>query len=121
MNVNRLYRVQIYICSDIVFKTLDGIVIPGPEGVYEKYVRGIPVKETIVYHTKSDRYIDFETKEKYKLGINGVLKMGDMYINLECGLKPILNINFEKNNMSRKRILKTLSNSKLLNKKEDDK
>lgn len=121
MNVNRLYRVQIYICSDIEFKTLDGTVIPEPEGVYVKLVRGIPVKETTVYHTKSDRYIDFETKEKYKLGINGDLKAGDMYINLECGLKPILNINFEKNNMSRKKILKTLFKSQLLNKKEDDK
>ena len=62
MNVNRLYCVHIYVCSNIIFKNLDGTVIPEPDGIYEKYVRGVPVKETIVYHTKSDRYIDFETK-----------------------------------------------------------
>ena len=121
MNINRLYRVQIYICSKITFRNLDGIDIPEPGGIYEKIVECVPVKKTTVFHTKNNHFIDLESKEKYKLGTKNVFNLGDMFIDLQSGLKPICNIGFEKTNMSRKRILKTLSNGKLLNKKEDDK
>ena len=120
MNTNRLYRVQIYVSTNITFKNLDGVVILEPHDIYEKYVRGVFVKNTIVYHTRNDHFIDLESKEKYRLGISKVVNTGDMYISLESGFKPV-NINFKKNNMSRKRILMSLSNNKLLNKKEDDK
>ena len=64
MNVNRLYFAQIYICSDITFKNLDGTVIPEPDGIYEKLVKSTWVKETIVYHTNGNRYIDLVIKAK---------------------------------------------------------
>ncbi|MBQ8192960.1 MAG: hypothetical protein IJZ46_02700 [Bacilli bacterium] len=47
-----------------------------------------------------------------------------MYIYLKKGLMPITevyDVDFKRNDMRKKRILKTLYSSKLLNKKEDDK
>jgi len=92
-------------------------------GTVEKNIIGDFVKNAIVYK-KNNTYIDLVSKEVYKLGFDEVSKIGQMYINLNKGLKPLdqcLDVNFEKENMSRKRIIRTLSKSKLLNKKEDDK
>lgn len=112
MNVNRLYVAQIYVnyeCkleSDLLF-----------------YRRGKYLKNALVYHDDYHDYIDMISGEKYKLGIEGT-DLGDMYINLQNGLRPVnevFDVQFKRTNMGKRRILKNLCNSKLLNKKEDDK
>ena len=120
MNVNRLYAAQIYVCSDIEEKMLDDSFF---FSTVERNYIGIFVKNTIVYN-HNNTYIDLVSNEIYKIGLDNISKIGQMYINLKKGLRPLeqcLEINFEKENMSRKRIIRTLSKSKLLNKKEDDK
>ena len=85
--------------------------------------KGLYVKISAVYTDKYGRYIDLESGEIYKLGIKNTF-LGDMYINIKYGLVPVREIpdvEFKKVNMSKKRIIKKLSNSTLLNKKEDDK
>lgn len=112
VNVNRLYVAQIYV--NYYYKVLDDLTIDR---------KGMFVKNAVVYYDKFNRYIDLVSGEKYKLGIYDTY-LGNMYIRLNDGLIPIsriYDITFENENMSRKRIVRTLSNSKLLNKKEDDK
>lgn len=116
MNVNRLYVAQI----NIVFEEIPGSI----RGRFrETEIKGRFLKYAIVYHDDNGRYIDLISGENYKLGI-GDTDLGDMYIYLKKGLMPITevyDVDFKRNDMSKKRILKTLYSSKLLNKKEDDK
>jgi len=112
MNVNRVYVVVIFVNTH--YKIEDDLTISR---------KGSYVKITSVYVNNYDEYIDLESGEKYKIGLSSTF-LGEMYINFRYGLVPIReipDIKFDKSNMSKKRILKTLSNSKLLNKKEDDK
>ena len=113
MNVNRVYVAQIFVNSKCEVE--DDLTI-SREGTY--------VKSVIVYRKRNGKYVDFVSGEVYKTNMDDI-SVGDMYINFECGLIPInqiFNVNFDKENVSKKRILKTLSNSMLLNnKKEDDK
>ena len=119
MNVNRLYIAQIYVCSNVEIGNTDFFL-----GIVEREFTGIFCKNTIVYHTKNNNYVDLFSNEKYILGFEKVSKIGQMYINLKYGFKPLnqfFDVDFKKENMSRKRIIRTLSKSKLLDKKEDDK
>jgi hypothetical protein len=123
MNVNRLYVAIIYVCTK---KEIDPKSFCLEYGLphYVNEWKGRFCKPAIVYHVKDNCYIDIETKEKYKLGLEDECNVGDMYINLKSGLKPlytVFDVEFKKNNMSKKRIIRTLSRSKLLNKKEEDK
>lgn len=115
MDVCKLYVASVYVCK----KKFDIETYP-----FIMNSSGIFCKSTIVYHIDKNIYIDLITKEKYKLGINGVSNVGEMYINLENGLIPlhdIFDVEFKSKNMSRRRIVKTLCKSELLNNKEDDK
>lgn len=110
MNVSRLYVASIYVCHSCKF-----------DGLYY-FKDGKFLKSAVVYHD-GHRYIDLLSGEKYRLGINNS-DVGDMYINLKRELIPIhdyYDLDFKKDNMSKRRILKKLSKAKLLNKKEDDK
>lgn len=112
MNVNRLYVAQIYV--NYHYEILKDLTIER---------KGKFVKNAVVYHDEYNRYIDLISGEKYKLEINDTY-LGNMYICLNNGLIPIdrvFDVNFDRCNMSRKKIVKNLSKSKLLNKKEDDK
>lgn len=112
MNINRVYAVVIFVNNQ--YQIEDDLTI---------FRKGKYVKITAVYVNDYNEYIDLESGEKYEIGLSSTF-LGDMYINLKYGMIPIVEIpdvKFEKNNMSKKRILKKLSNSKLLNKKEDDK
>ena len=125
MNVNRLYVAQIYVCTKAELDL---------ESFGSKY--GLPYcikkwegkfcKPAIVYHSEDNHYIDLGTGEKYKLGFDDIndVGVGEMYINLKSGLRPlyeVFDVKFKYNNMRKKRIIKTLCKSKLLNEKEDDK
>ena len=123
MNVNRLYVASIYVCTKSELAPKSFSLEYGLPYCVKEW-KGKFCKPAIVYHSKDNCYIDLSTKEKYKLGLEDVCNVGDMYINLKAGLKPlyeVFDVKFEKNNMSKKRIIRTLSRSKLLNKKEDDK
>ena len=112
VNINRLYVAQIYV--NYHYKILDDLTIDR---------KGKFVKNAVVYHDEFNRYIDLISGESYKLGIYDTY-LGNMYIYLDNGLIPInriYDVKFDRCNMSRKRIIRTLSKSKLLNKKEDDK
>lgn len=112
VNVNRLYVAQIYV--NYYYKVLDDLTIDR---------KGMFVKNAVVYYDKFNRYIDLVSGEKYKLGIYDTY-LGNMYICLNDGLIPIsriYDVNFDRCNMSKKKIVKILAKSKLLNKKEDDK
>lgn len=112
MNVNRLYVAQIYV--NCHYQILDDLTIDR---------KGIFVKNAVVYHDGFNKYIDLVSGEKYKLGIYDT-SLGNMYISLNNGLIPIskvYDVNFDRCNMSKKKIVKKLAKSKLLNKKEDDK
>jgi len=89
----------------------------------ERNFKGIFVKNAIVYN-KNNSYIDLMSWETYKLGLDNVFEIEQLYIKLTNGLKPLnqfFDVDFKKENISRKRIIRTLSKSKLLNEKEDDK
>lgn len=121
MNVNRLYVALIYVCTS---SELDPKSLKYGLRYYAEEWKGKFCKPAIVYHSEDNCYIDLITKEKYKLGLGDVCNVGEMYINLKAGLKPlykVVDVDFKKDNMSKRRIIRTLSKSKLLNKKEDDK
>ena len=110
MNVNRLYVAQIYI---ITKKEED-------EGFV--YTEGEFVKQAIVYHYRNNKYIDLISDEIYKIQAQNA-KVGEMIINLQLGLIPVnenVDVKFDRTNMCKKRILKNLSNSKLLNEEDDE-
>ena len=110
MNVHRLYIASIYICY---ISKLDG---------YDFFKEGKFLKNAIVYHD-DEKYIDLLSGEKYKIGLDNSY-VGQMYVNLKRGLIPIFDyydLEFKKDNMSKRRILKIISKAELLNKKEDDK
>ena len=111
MNVNRVYAATIYVniqCQN--------------NGKYTTR-QGKYLKMSLVYHDEYNDYIDLISGEKYELGLEDTYP-GDMYIYLKHGLKPVnevYNISFKKQDMPKKKILKSISNAILLNKKEDDK
>ena len=123
MNINRLYLAQIFICTEIE-DDYDNYVIMFNQKFYGQKKYGKFCKKTIVYHDKNDQYIDIQSGEKYKKNFEYDLKVGEMCINVEEGIIPINQlpqINFKRKNMSKRKILKKLSNTSLYNKKEEDK
>ena len=122
MNINRLYVAQIYVCTSS--EVVDTCINNAFYFYIETEYKGKFCKNTIVYRSGSGCYIDLFSKERYKVGLEHVSKVGQMYINFHEGLKPLsdcYDVNFDKNNISRKGIVRTLSRNKLLNVKEDDK
>lgn len=112
MNTNRLYLATIYVVGTKILE----------DGEYNYY--GKFCKNAVVYHNKNNEYIDIESKEKYIKGLINTYEIGDMYIHYGHDLIPIYQlpeINFERKNMSKRKILKKLSNTSLYNKKEEDK
>ena len=112
MNIEGLYLARIYVNT---YYRIEKDLTIARKGSY--------VKTTIVFRNDDDEYVDLESDEKYKSGIGNSF-LGDMYISLNYGLIPIRdipNFNFNKRNMSKRRILKKISEAELLNKKEDDK
>ena len=112
MNINRLYLAYIYVYSQ------EENVVGGA------YRTSNFVKKTVVYHDYINNYIDIKSGEKYSKDINNCREFGDMFIGFCVGLEPLNEleeINFERKNMSKRKILKKLSNTSLYNKKEEDK
>ena len=112
MNTNRLYLAYIYVTINVDWKG-NNILRNG------KFI-----KMAVVYHNEYDEYIDVKSGEKYKKGIKHVYDEGDMFINFEKGLIPlneISELNINRKNMSKRKILKKLLNTSLYNKKEEDK
>ena len=112
MNVNRLYLAYIYVYNK---KECVGDYV---------YRHSNFVKKTVVYHDYINNYIDIKSGEKYSKDINNCREFGDMFIGFCVGLEPLNEleeINFERKNMSKRKILKKLSNTSLYNKKEEDK
>ena len=112
MNVNRLYLAYIYVYNK---KECVGDYV---------YRHSNFVKKTVVYHDYINNYIDIKSGEKYSKDINNCREFGDMFIGFCVGLEPLNEleeINFERKKMSKRKILKKLSNTSLYNKKEEDK
>ena len=123
MNVNRLYLATINVCSNIEYDdehytNICNIMF------YDKETDGVYCKNAVVYHNRNNEYIDIKTGEKYKTTLDYDSEVGDMYIDFDERLIPVTEIpwlNFERKNMSKRKILKKLSNTSLYNKKEEDK
>ena len=112
MNVNRLYLAYIYVYNK---KECVGDYV---------YRHSNFVKKIVVYHNYINSYIDIKSGEKYLKDVNDCKKYGDMFIGFSVGLEPLNEleeINFERKNMSKRRILKKISSASLLSKKEEDK
>lgn len=112
MNTNRLYLATINIVVKVEYKS------------EERITHANFFKNSFVYHNEYNDYIDIKSGEKYKKGIEDTYDAGDMYIDFKKGLIPVNEIpelNFERKNMSKRKILKKLSNTSLYNKKEEDK
>ena len=96
MNVNRLYIVKIYV------NFIDQI-----ENDLTWYKEGRYIKQALVYHDDERDYIDLISGEHYKLGL--------------VPINEVLDISFKKQDMTKKKILKSINKAMLLRKKEEDK
>lgn len=97
MNVNRVYACQIYMNNRYDFL--------GP-GIYRMY--GDFVKNAIVYHRRDGKYVDLLSKEVYGTDLDGSFK--EMFVNTVTliPLCDIIDKQIEKENLSKKKILKLL-------------
>lgn len=112
MNTNRLYLATINIVVKVECKG-------DFKNTYADFL-----KNSFVYHNEYNDYIDIKSGEKYKKGIEDTWNAGDMYIDFKKRLIPVNEIpelNFKRENMSKRRILKKISSASLLSKKEEDK
>ena len=108
MNTNRLYLVGVYAARVGHYINENGLIVTKILGDF--------LKPTVVYHTLKGNYVDLLSNEKYILGKSNVEKTGDMYIKLTSSIIPVhdvFDINFSKQNMSKKRVIKELSKSKV--------
>ena len=123
MNVNRLYLAEIYVYSSYEYD-YERYTLFYNIKFYNKKAHSEFCKDAVVYRNRNNEYIDIKTGEKYKTALDYDSKIGDMFISFKNGLIPINEleeINFERKNMSKRKILKKLSNTSLYNKKEEDK
>ena len=112
MDINGVYLVKVYVKTDEKF-------IPNISGHpfdYRIESAGTYLKDALGYNDSSEyvpRFIDLKTKEVYGEFSLSNVKIGQLYINLKEGITPVKNIiNFKKENMSKRKILKKYEKNK---------
>lgn len=92
MNINRVYECEIW-----------GVVSTNMRSGNIVY-KSIFFKKALVYHTKSDQWIDLNTKETYAFG---PVLFNDLFINPDRPIIPVFTlIDTKKSNMNKRKILK---------------
>lgn len=116
MNITRIYLAKIYV---------RGNSRTNSNGFGFSFGIGF-VKNAMVYHEidkSCDKYIDLISGETYKTDAWNA-HTGEMFINFDeefISITEVFDLKLKKMEMSKKKILKKLSTTILLNKKEDDK
>ena len=106
VNINGVYLVKIYV------KIEEKHIHSANRHPLDYSVESIGsyVKDALVYNESTNydsRYVDLKTKEVYTNFDLNDTKVGELYINLKAGMIPVKDIiNFKKENMSKRKILK---------------
>lgn len=112
MNINRLFIASIYV--NYKYNEVNAVE-------YDMF--GKFVNYRIVYHNYLNQWVDLYSRRIYKTSLDDT-RIGERYISLKEGLIPLTehsNIDIKGNRISRKKLIRKLSNVNLLNKREDDK
>lgn len=109
MNINSLYVAEIRVVYKIRYQR---VTQEGYRNALKGDVLTNFVKNAIVYN-KDGCWYDLYTGKKYETRVNLWSHIGTMYINLEKDLVPLSTVmNFEKQNMSKRKIKTMISKHK---------
>ena len=111
MNSDKVYLCDIHQLMNVKYND-ENVQINKSEGFsLDNFLRirreSVYVKRALVYYSEIHRrYIDLETKDRYRFGYGGCA-IGDYYIDSRVGLRSVSElINCRSKNMSKRRILK---------------
>lgn len=113
MNINNVYLARIYIKYDenVRYKKNSNIPITYSKGSFVKVAK---VEKKIDIDGRIKYFKDLDTREVYKHTCVNDCKRGELYVNVDKGLIPVvslINKEIDNPNMSKRRIKELINNS----------